>query len=479
MESDNCNVLLHTLKVINSIVIVEDISQTIESRTFCETLCLLGIIPPVMQLASESYDMQLRQETCAFIYEICNVSALTLQMFIACRGLPTLVKFLVHNETNFSERSDIIFSAVDAILRVFNIPDPNNTRKPKNDFCALFCKAQLMPQLSSVLIQLAKDSSLRSKQYLDRVITILLLFSNAGPIVLSYMSQGDVLPNLLKSIKLLENKDIRLNMVKCVKNLALNPATFDNFVKSDGIPRLVELLAERDEDISNQVIAALYSLTLVNRERQNIAVQAGIVPELQHAIETDSPLKYLALSLICMLAHASNIAREELWKNDGVRFFIKILRINGYQVNALEALREWITEDTKRVQNELCRKENIEELVSVFSSASRTVFASMLEPLQNILNVSVKVNKALSNTTEFVSKLMKQSLLQPQPDAQIRIRVMQLKIVQSLYRWCDHPKRMMADLYPVIKQIAQQEKGILVNEIAMNLLSAFETNIKL
>ncbi len=400
-------------------------------------------------------------------------------MFIGCRGLPTLVQFLAHNSDNFNERTDLIFSAVDAILRVFNIPDPNNTRKPKNDFCALFCKASLMPALSSVLIQLTLDASLRSKQYLDRVITILLLFSNAGPTVLTYMSQETVLRNLFKSIQKLENKDMRLNMVKCVKNLALNPATFDNFVKSDGIPRLVELLAERNEDISNQVIAALYSLTLVNRERQNIAVQAGIIPELQHAIETDSPLKYLALSLICMLPHASSIARDELWKNDGVRFLIKILRINGYQVSALEALREWITEDTKRVQNELCKRENIEELVSVFSSVSKTVFASMLEPLQNILNVSVKVNKALSNTTEFVPKLMKQSLMQPQPDAQIRIRVMQLKIVQSLYKWSDHPKRMMADLYPVIKQISQQEKGVLVNNIAMNLLHAFEANLKL
>ena len=101
----------------------------------------------------------------------------------------------------------------------------------------------------------------------------------------------------------------------------------------------------------------------------------------------------------------------------------------------------------------------------------------MLQPLQNILNVSVKVNKALSNSFDFVSKVMKSSLLQPQSD--VLIRVLQLKIVQSLYKWSDQPKKMMTELYPVIKQIAQKEKGVLVNEIAMNLLTAFDINMKM
>ena len=334
-----------------------------------------------------------------------------------------------------------------------------------------------MLHLSGILLLMAKDTSLRGKQYIDRIITLIEAFSCADTVVKRFMSQEQVLSNFLKSLKVLKDKEMRWNMVKCLKNLALDPATFDSFVKTNGIAILIETLAERDEDISNQLINALYSLTLVNQERQNIAAQAGIVPELQHTIVTDSPLKYQAINLMCALAHAGDVAREQLWINDGVHFFIRMLRIQGYQTNALEALREWITEDTKRVQNELCKKENIEELVDVFSTVSNRVLASMLQPLQNILNVSVKVNKALSNSFDFVSKVMKSSLLQPQSD--VLIRVLQLKIVQSLYKWSDQPKKMMTELYPVIKQIAQKEKGVLVNEIAMNLLTAFDINMKM
>jgi serine/threonine protein kinase len=477
LETEKPAIVLATLQLIDCIISIDDITQALESRIFRETLCLLGILPAMMKYADPKYSIDMRKSVGSILYEMCNTSALTLQMFIGCGGLPVLVQLLHHNEKNFAELSDMVFSTIDAILRVFNIPDPNNTRKPKNDFCILFCKANLMIHLSSVLIELAKDTTLRGRQYIDRVIKLIEAFSGADTAVLKYVASEPVLINLFKSMHILKDKDMRFNMVKCLKNLALNPATFDSFVKVNGIAKLIDILKERDEDMSNQLIIALFSLTLVNKERQNIAAQAGIIPELQHTIATDSPMKYQAINLLCALAHSGDAGRQELWNNDGVHLYIQMLRFPGYQTNALEALREWITEDIKRVQNELCKRENIEELVDVFSTVSNRVLASMLQPLQNILNVSVKVNKALSNSSEFVSKVMKTSLLQPQSD--VLIRVLQLKIVQSLYKWCDQPKKMVTELYPVIKQIAQKEKGVLVNEIAMNLLTAFEVNIKL
>ena len=47
----------------------------------------------------------------------------------------------------------------------------------------------------------------------------------------------------------------KLTMLRCIKNLALNPATFEAFEKVGGIPVLVAMLAE-------QQVKNIFDLTL-------------------------------------------------------------------------------------------------------------------------------------------------------------------------------------------------------------------------
>ncbi|KAL0486218.1 serine/threonine-protein kinase [Acrasis kona] len=473
------DVILATLQLVNHLTNDYDIQYLKENIAFRETLCLVGALPQVMRFSNPSYSVDIRKQACIFISAMCNTSALTLQMFIACRGLPVLVEFLIHdNRQHFEVIKDMIYNAIDAVMQVFNIPE-KKTRTPKNDFCRLFSKCNLMSRLSDVMLNLTISNDPQSHFYLDKVMSILLLFSDSDSSVKARTAQPG---NLNKFFNCLENlpPNHKLNMIKCIKNLALDPSTFANFESSGAIARLVGLLSLRQNDFSNQIISALFSLCRVNKERQEKAALAGIIPELQYMISSNSPLKHFALNMYCDLAHTGSRTRQLLWQHNGVQFYVKhLMNVNGWQVNALEALREWMTEEPQRVQDELCKSNNVDFMVNVFEhipAREQNMLNSMLQPLQAMLNASVKMTRVLSGRAEFV-KVLKQALQAKAPD--VLMRVTQLKIVQSLYKWSEHPKRIMNDLYPVIKNIIKDEKAVLVKELAQSLLRAFEENIKL
>src|SRR3954471_1306038 len=93
-------------------------NQVIQSNTeFQENLCLIGGIPAIMKFANKRYLPQVRLEAAYFVEQLCHTSTLTLQMFIACRGLKTLVDFL--SERHDSETKDLIWIAINGIESVF------------------------------------------------------------------------------------------------------------------------------------------------------------------------------------------------------------------------------------------------------------------------------------------------------------------------------------------------------------------------
>ncbi|KAL3513571.1 hypothetical protein ACH5RR_026288, partial [Cinchona calisaya] len=71
------------------------LNQIIKDNTdFQENACLVGLIPVVMSFAVPDRPREVRMEAAYFLQQLCQSSSLTLQMFIACRGIPILVGFL-------------------------------------------------------------------------------------------------------------------------------------------------------------------------------------------------------------------------------------------------------------------------------------------------------------------------------------------------------------------------------------------------
>lgn len=61
---------------------------------------------------------------------------------------------------------------------------------------------------------------------------------------------------------------------------------------------------------------------------------AGIIPLLMRCYHERSHMKEVALSIACDLAHTSEVTREELWKHQGVDFYLLLLLENYWQVRS-------------------------------------------------------------------------------------------------------------------------------------------------
>jgi hypothetical protein len=101
----------------NILMLVNQITE--DKKEIIENLCLAGGIPVIMQFASKNFSREVRHEAARFIRQMCSTSTLTLQMFIACRGLPVLVENL--DTMHYRENKELVHIAIDGIKSVFQL----------------------------------------------------------------------------------------------------------------------------------------------------------------------------------------------------------------------------------------------------------------------------------------------------------------------------------------------------------------------
>lgn len=458
LEVSNARVLHSILQVVNQII-----EKNIEIQ---ENLCLVGGIPAIMKFAGREYSLAIRLECANYVSKMCSTSNVTLQMFIACRGLPVLVDFL---STPYEECKTLVWMATDAICSVFEL----QSTTPKNDFCRLFSKCGLLRVLALVLKCTAEDAEADSKKYPDKIANIFLFFSAADSVVRQHMSSMDVLSVMLDTLEGLR-PEVSVKMLKSIKQLSMDHNTLAHLQKAGAIRRLVRILGRRSgshvTEMHNQVLNSVYNLCRLDQERQYQAAVEGMVPHLQHIIKSNSPLKQFALPLVCDLAHVKK-ARPELWKHKGVEFYLDLLGEKYWQVNALDSLSVWLTDETKRVEEIVSLPVQVAKIINAFESADHASFPNLMEPILRMISASTATNVALG-TSSFVPKLL-EKLQYPKPE----VRVNLLKMLTSLYECHPNPKKMIAEyqLYPVIKRLTE-DKTVLVQKMASKLLVAFNAN---
>ncbi|KAM9966163.1 hypothetical protein ACTFIR_006355 [Dictyostelium discoideum] len=452
------HVLCSILKVVNQII---DNNMEIQ-----ENLCLVGGIPAIMKFSGPEYPASVRLETASFISKMCSTSTLTLQMFIACKGLPILVDFLL---SPYAESKRLVWMAVDAIVNVFELQSPT----PKNDFCRLFSKCGLLKTLPIVLRDSIADGE-AAATYPDRIINLFIMFSAADSVVRKTMSAVEVIRPILDTLSQLMPEQLA-KVLKSIKQLSMDHNTLANLQNAGAIRFMVPFLGRRTgafvAEIHNHVLNTMFHLCRIDPERQYQAAIDGIIPHLQYFITSHSPLNQFALPIICDLAHSKK-ARSELWKNNGVAFYLSLLEERYWQVNALDSLAVWITDETHKVENIIATNENIKKLIQLFTNAESQSFAGILEPLLKIIQISIPVN-ILLGTSNFITKIIdKLGHTNPQ------VRLNLLKIITSLYECHPNAKKMIQEfkLIPIIQKIADTDKSVLVQKMASKLLEAFNAN---
>ncbi|KAF1885251.1 hypothetical protein Lal_00029140 [Lupinus albus] len=136
--------------------VLQLINQIIKDNTdFQENACLVGLIPAIMSFAVPDRPREIRMEAAYFLQQLCQSSSLTLQMFIACRGIPVLVGFL---EADYAKYREMVHLAIDGMWQVFKLQQST----PINDFCRIAAKNGILLRLINTLYSLNEATRLAS-----------------------------------------------------------------------------------------------------------------------------------------------------------------------------------------------------------------------------------------------------------------------------------------------------------------------------
>eukprot|EP00127_Corallochytrium_limacisporum_P002385 Clim_evm26s119 gene=Clim_evmTU26s119 len=513
---DQMHVVHGILQVVNTII--ED------AEDIQENLCLVGGIPAIMRFTASSYSREVREEAATFIAHMCQTSSLTMQMFIACRGLPVLVDFL---DENVRRSPYLVCTAIDQIWNVFEL----QSTTPKSDFCRLFAKNGLLSSLAGVLSDLTAmvngstgnlhvgshgNTTKGSQQldeadalaYIERVALIMLFFSNADSTVKGIMASSTVLTSIFNCMEKTPQK-VMHTLLKSIKNLTMEPICLDPLQRAGAIRVLVDILTSSKygvtavtssqhqlnptpatagvkgnapvshqslTDIHNQVLNALFNLCRINRSRQEEAARSGAIPSLMHFVRQRGPLKQLALNIVVDIAQANANCRGYLWQNEGIPFFVSLLNDPYWQSNAMEILalgaqdastNKTLTHQRARMDEALIDPEAMDVLTKMVRTARSPSFDKTLDPLQRLILSSDSINRAIGN-----SKMVTALLARLQhPKAQVRGDL--LKILKVLFAGTENPRQFLNNnpmMYTVLKDIAMKDAAVMTQTLAENLI---------
>ncbi|KAK9049159.1 hypothetical protein SSX86_031874 [Deinandra increscens subsp. villosa] len=136
--------------------VLQVLNQIIKDNTdFQENACLVGLVPLVMGFAAPDRTREVRMEAAYFLQQLCQSSSLTLQMFIACRGIPVLVGFL---EADYAKYRQMVHLAIDGMWQVFKL----QRSTLRNDFCRIAAKNGILLRLINTLYSLNEATRLAS-----------------------------------------------------------------------------------------------------------------------------------------------------------------------------------------------------------------------------------------------------------------------------------------------------------------------------
>eukprot|EP01028_Stygiella_incarcerata_P009401 TRINITY_DN444_c0_g2_i1.p1 TRINITY_DN444_c0_g2~~TRINITY_DN444_c0_g2_i1.p1 ORF type:complete len:979 (+),score=280.63 TRINITY_DN444_c0_g2_i1:125-3061(+) len=343
---------------------------------FKEMLCLMGALPIVfrfLQIPSPE-KMGLFYHVSCFIREMCMTSTLTLQMFIGCRGLPVLSRMMSVAKVNYENGKNVLLMAIDCTMQVFHVQGGT----PKSEFTRVFVRSGLAKHISYALRMLVNDSSFPSREtYIDKITTILLIFSQADHAVVTAMAILEVLMNISAVFAQLPETSI-VKMTKFIKNLSMSmdAETMDQLQRCGFVSKLVAFYEPENSgshitEIRNQALISLYYLCRLHKGRRELAVVSGVVPHLISMINENSPLKEFASPIVLDLPMTgSKACFAIMWKESVCDLYISLLRDPIWQSNAMDSIAFWMSTkgESQRLNGTLIKPENFKAILRALST---------------------------------------------------------------------------------------------------------------
>ena len=186
-----------------------------------------------------------------------------------------------------------------------------------------------------------------SWEWLKKLGNILTYFAQSDPLVKERMAIENVCLGILNpfiSLSLTNQltskasfkrfSNLIVVLLKCVRALSVEPKTLKKLDREQAIVTLMPLLEQKqpayDNQIFDEAIECMYYLCRIDRSRQELAARNGLIQHLKGCItQNKTHLNQFTFPLICDLAYTSAQTREELWRCDGVVFYLSILQVRS------------------------------------------------------------------------------------------------------------------------------------------------------
>jgi serine/threonine protein kinase len=236
--------------------------------------------------------------------------------------------------------------------------------------------------------------------------------------------------------------------------LSRETAALEVLQNAGAIPKLVKCLegsykiggaGGRTGEIS---LRALHNLCAVNKERQEQAAMAGLIPILVQIVDTSmrtsadgSPVPQaltLAVPLLCAMASTSRKTRESLEKHGALDAYVTLASVSsGWTLSALDAIGSWLAIEPWKVEARLLESDAISSLVEALEES--TSQANVLEALLNLIGKSPRLCQALANEG-FIPPLM-DAITDVNTKPTIRLTL--LKTLGVLHEHAQRPKELI------------------------------------
>jgi len=536
-DENKLELILCLLKLINQ--------SMIDERSVQETICLMNGIPIITGFADKLYPESIREEVSKFVLELCSSSNQSLNMFIAgSRGCRVLVDLLdsdyftgfslIHNSLDsislifkmntstpktalchLFAKTQLMYRISYLLNQIFNMSESENSQlsltQKKKVKCPSLSLSTTGASASSTGISPSKFNQLNgggstsmqnlSKDQFDKVISysvkaadILLFFSTGDSLVKEEMSQEIVIKYIVKVLEEIYTwrvikHDIRsflLKILKVIKNLSMDPNIRSRLDNAGVIPCIINYLhchpgIEKITEIYNQVLHSLYYLLLLDKQRQEKALGAGILSHLLHIIDERGPLKELALPILFDFVRSST-NRVLLWDSNTIDKLLDLIHDRNWFADAIESIAAWAAVESVAVFDALNKNSsNYTTLVSLLSVShiKHPSFQKSLIPLLYLINGSQPLLKSLIEHG-LVSSLTE--CLDADSSPVSKITLLKITVCITSYIMNHHStnfnlvaKDQGIALYKVLHNISIQDESEIAKKIADNLVKMLMT----
>ncbi|GMI03363.1 hypothetical protein TrRE_jg11952, partial [Triparma retinervis] len=266
-------------------------------------------------------------------------------------------------------------------------------------------------------------------------------------------------------------------LLQCVRALSVEPKTLKKLDREQAIVTLMPLLEQKqpsfDNKIFDETIQCMYYLCRIDKKRQELAAANGLIQHLKGCILQEKiHLNQYSFPLICDMAYTSAQTREELWRCDGVVFYLSILQHEKWRISALNALTVWLATDMDRVEPVLTLPINSEILIKCFveclganAGSGEGTFDQICEALLRLCIKSTKLSRILGRNKIFVNHLVHR--LQTDSTMSALARMCLLKMLGQIVNKNTYTEH---GIFPMLAKFANDETQILISTISKNLM---------